>query len=233
MTDTPSASRLRLALELTSTVAILVAAVAVVWMALGQRPAVQANTAPALPTEPVSIAGAPLVGDARAPVTILEFSDFQCPYCARFTSDLLPAIRTKYIDTGHVRLAFRHFPLSNIHPLAEKAAEMAACAQRQGHFWELHDALFHDVGAATADPQASARLGGLDVNAFSTCLSSPPEQVQSDLELAHSLNVRGTPTLLVGLTAASDMVLVKRVIPGTPVLEDISGTIDELIAQHE
>jgi protein-disulfide isomerase len=84
---------------------------------------------------------APVLGKSDAPVTIVEFSDFECPYCARFMKDTYPQIKTKYIDTGKVRVVFRHFPLS-FHASAQKAAEAGECAARQGKFSEFHELVF-------------------------------------------------------------------------------------------
>src|SRR3989344_8516599 len=78
----------------------------------------------------------PFLGDKKAPVTIVEFSDFQCPYCARFRQQTFDQIKQEYIDTGKVRFVYRDFPLSSIHPMAQKAAEAAECADEQGKFWE-------------------------------------------------------------------------------------------------
>jgi protein-disulfide isomerase len=81
-------------------------------------------------------------GDPKAKVTIFEYSDFECPYCARFYSDAYKQIDEKYIKTGKAKIVFKDFPLTSLHPNAVKAAEAARCAQDQGKFWEMHDKLF-------------------------------------------------------------------------------------------
>ena len=138
----------RTALDVTATGAMLVAAAVVIWATL-VKPARSANasTKPAtpIPAEPVSLEGAPILGAAAAKVAIIEFSDFECPYCARFFQDALPELRAKYIDTGKVRLAFRHLPLP-MHQRARAAAEAAECARRQSRFWEFHDQFFTNPG---------------------------------------------------------------------------------------
>ncbi len=85
----------------------------------------------------------PMLGDPGAPVTIIEFSDFQCPFCQKFHSETFPQIKKTYIDTGKVRFVYRDFPLS-FHPGAQPAAEAAECAHAQGKFWEMHEALFSE-----------------------------------------------------------------------------------------
>ncbi len=90
----------------------------------------------------VEIGDSPVKGDANAPITIVEFSDFQCPFCARFYTQTLGQIEREYIDTGKVKLVYKDFPLNSIHPNAQKAAEAARCAGEQNKFWEYHDKLF-------------------------------------------------------------------------------------------
>jgi hypothetical protein len=97
-----------------------------------------------VPTAPQSLEGAALKGDPKAPVVIIEYSDYQCPFCAKSERETLPELDQKYIGTGQVQLAFRHHPLSRLHPFATQAAEAAVCAGRLGKFWEMHAALFAD-----------------------------------------------------------------------------------------
>jgi len=89
----------------------------------------------------ISIDDDAILGDPNAPVTIIEFSDFECPFCQRFFSETLSQIQKEYIDTGKARLVYRDFPLS-FHPGAQPAAEAAECAKAQGKFWEMHDLIF-------------------------------------------------------------------------------------------
>ncbi len=88
----------------------------------------------------------PVKGSEDAPITIVEFSDFECPFCGRFFSQTLPLIEDNYIDTGKVKFVYRDFPLS-FHPQAQPAAEAAECANEQGKFWDYHDKIFNNQGA--------------------------------------------------------------------------------------
>ena len=90
----------------------------------------------------INIAGAPTLGRADAPVTMIEFSDFECPFCQRYFKSTLPEIKRDYVDTGKVRYVFLDFPLEQMHAKARKAGEAAHCAAEQGKFWEMHDMLF-------------------------------------------------------------------------------------------
>ncbi len=136
------------------------------------------------------------LGPEDAPVTVVVFSDFECPYCRRF-NDSLDRVREEYGE--QMRLVFRHYPLRTIHPLAQKAGEAAACAQDQGRFWEFHDALWSDPNLAPNVLEEHARMVGLDTEAFTECLNSGSkyERVQTDLEAAMDLGQSGTPAVFV------------------------------------
>jgi protein-disulfide isomerase len=198
---------------------------------LSQRPAPGAAAAGG----PVraSTAGAPFLGRADAPVTIVEFSDYQCPFCQRFFATTLPAIKKDYIDVGKVRYVFRDYPLDQLHPLARKAAEAAHCAGEQGKYWEMHDALFRNP-ATLAPPQLAdhARSIGLDGPAFAECLASGRHAARVERGLADgaAAGVRGTPAFVIGKTKASD------VVEGTPIrgaqpLDTFRRIIDQALAQ--
>lgn len=121
------------------------------------------------PRAPVEEAGAPALGPAAAPVTIVEFSDFQCPYCGRVAPTLKRLLES---HPGQLRLVFRDYPLP-IHPHAAKAAEAAACAREQGRFWEMHDRLFANQQALLpAELKRHAAELGLDAAGFAECLDS-------------------------------------------------------------
>lgn len=141
--------------------------------------------------------GAPNLGNARAAVTLVEFSDFQCPYCGRF-APTLKQVEAKYGD--RVNVVYRQFPITSIHPYAFKAAEASLCAHEQGKFWALHDAMFADQEKlAVSDLKAAAARLGLDAKKFATCLDTGrfTEQVQEDVKEANRLGINGTPALLV------------------------------------
>lgn len=152
--------------------------------------------APDLPRYPVDVAGAPVKGPGHAPVTIVEFSDFQCPYCAE-ARHLLERVRQLY--PNQVRVAYRDFPLSQ-HPQARPAAEAAQCAHEQGKFWEYHDLLFeHPQALQPSDLEGYARELALDMEAFNACLSSerPGAKVKMHEADARRHGVEGTPAIFI------------------------------------
>ncbi len=145
---------------------------------------------------PVDVADAPVRGNPKAPVTVVEFSDFQCPFCAR-ARPVVQQVRDTYGDK--VRWVFRHFPLS-FHASAEKAGEAAACAQEQGKFWQMHDRIWADhTKLAIADLKADAAALGLDVAAFDKCLDSgqTAARIERDQEEGAGYGVSGTPAFFV------------------------------------
>lgn len=145
------------------------------------------------PKVQVSYDPARVLGSAGAPVTIVEFSDFQCPY-SRKATDTLRELMSKYKD--QVRLAFRDFPLQQIHPRAQRAAEAGRCATEQGKFWAYHDLLFASPEKLSdEDLSQHARTLGLDVTRFDTCLRDGKfrAQVEEDLRAGTQAGVSGTP----------------------------------------
>ena len=99
---------------------------------------------PSRVTAEVSVSGKPSLGREDAPVTMVEFSDYQCPFCKRHFLTVLPIIKKEYIDTGKVRYVFRDFPIASLHPQAQKGHEAAYCAGEQNRYWEMHDTLFEN-----------------------------------------------------------------------------------------
>jgi len=139
------------------------------------------------------------LGNANAPVKIVEFSDYQCPFCARFYSDTLPDLKKNFIDTGKAKFVYRDFPLS-FHKEAQKAAEATECAEEQGKFWEMHDKIFENQGAIGVDSlKTYASELGLDTNQFNSCLDSGKyaSEVQKDFSDGKAAGVSGTPTFFV------------------------------------
>jgi protein-disulfide isomerase len=145
----------------------------------------------------VATDGSPSLGPEDARVKIVEFSDFQCPYCSKLIP-ILKQAQKNYPD--EVRLVFRQFPLKSIHPHAQKAAEASLCARDQGKFWEMHDLLFKGQNAlGIKDLKVKAEQLGLDGAGFKRCLESgkSEDEVTKDLLAGARAGVKGTPCLFV------------------------------------
>jgi len=138
-------------------------------------------------------------GDKNAPVTIVEFSDYECPFCARFYSDTLSQIDAEYIKTGKVKLIVRDFPLS-FHQQAQKAAEAAECAGEQGKYFEMHDKLFESgvAGGVTSFKQYAKDIG-LNSGKFDDCLDTGKmaSEIQKDFNDGQNAGIQGTPGFIV------------------------------------
>ena len=181
-----------------------------------------------------SLGDAPMVGRADAPVTLVEFSDYQCPFCQRFFATTLSALKKHYVDTGKVRYVFRDFPLDQMHPQARKAAEAAHCAVEQGKYWEMHEVLFQNQ-RTLAPPQLTvhARTVGVDGSKFDECLSSGRHAARVERGLADgaAVGVQGTPTFVVGKTKPGDFVE-STPIRGAQPLEMFRRIIDQTLAEQ-
>ena len=170
---------------------------------------------------PVEAAGFPYKGATDPVVTIVEFSDFECPYCAR-VNPTLEQVMKKYGDK--VRLVFRQFPL-NIHPNAQKAAEASLCAAEQGKFWQMHDAMFKEQRSLGVEQlkEKAARLD-LDATSFNECLDSSrhSEAVLADLQAGSAVGVTGTPAFFIN----------GRFLSGAQPYAELAKVIDEELAMN-
>ncbi|MDX1764645.1 MAG: DsbA family protein, partial [bacterium] len=147
-------------------------------------------------------------GDRNAPVTMIEFSEYQCPFCARFSTQTLPEIVKTYVDTGKVRVVFRDYPLP-FHQNATKAAEAAECAGDQGLFWEMHDLLFaNPEKLAPQDLTGYAEQLGLYMPDFTFCMESGKNaaEVAGDLQDGKKAGVNSTPSFFIGVTGPEDKI---------------------------
>lgn len=140
-----------------------------------------------------------ILGDPNAPITIIEFSDYECPFCAKFHATTYQQLKQKYIDTGVAKLIYRDFPLG-FHANAQKAAEAAECAGEQDRYYEMHDTLFtRGVGGGVDSFKQYAEDLGLDTEAFNECLDSGQMQleVSRDAIDGAQVGVSGTPAFFV------------------------------------
>lgn len=181
----------------------------------------------------LDITGAPVKGEQNAKIVLIEFSDFQCPFCSRFARDTISQVQTDYIATGKIKYVFANFPLETIHPFAFKAAEAASCAADQGRFWEMHDRLFANQNALKPEdlPQHAEAIG-LDKTKFQQCLETEKQapSVRKSMAQAGDVGVTGTPTVMVGLIQPnSSKVKVLRTLKGAQPFAAVKDAIDNAL----
>lgn len=193
----------------------------------------------AQPSGPVKVASAdaPVLGNKNAPVTLIEFSDYECPFCKRSFDQLLPELKKNYIDTGKVKLIYRNLPLP-FHQNAHKEAEAALCARDQGGdstYFKFHDQIFTKTtsnGTGLALDQLPVIAGnlGLNVSPFQSCLNSGKykDYVDKDIAYATQVGANGTPTWFVG-KSTSDGIIDGQIIVGAQPISSFQPIIDRLL----
>ena len=194
---------------------------------------------PAAPPAPESILlgidDDPVKGDRKARLVLVEFSDYQCPFCARFVRETLPQIDKDYIKTGKLKYVFRDFPIASAHKDAFKAAMAAGCALDQGKYWEMHDRLFENPTAFTVyNLTQNAEAVGLNKETFQQCLNKNEyeTEVQSDFADGLKAGVNQTPTFFLGLTEPnSPKVKVLTVITGAKPYAVFKAAIESALQQ--
>jgi protein-disulfide isomerase len=180
----------------------------------------------------VSLGESPYKGSRDAPLTLIEFSDYQCPFCKRHVDATVPQLEKEYISTGKLRYVFRDLPLESMHPLAFKSAEAAHCAGEQQKYWEMHDRLFANQDSlAPKDLVEHARAIGLDVRPFRKCLDDGryAESIRGSMAEAKKLGMTGTPALLLGVSDGQQIKNVKLMTGALP-FAVFKAEIDKMLA---
>lgn len=208
--------------EVFSTILVSVAAALLLWTQIEKR------------WRPVEPSRAPRVEGARPPqdveglkieasrirytqgtgdIALVEFTDYECPYCGRHARETSPRIHKEWVEPGTVRHVLFNFPLERIHPNARKAGEAAECAARQGRFWEMHNRLFSDPNGLVADLAQPVNGLELDVTTFKRCMDGEAaDAISADLAEGRRLGVTTTPTFFVGIVQGDGSIhLAKRV----------------------
>ncbi|MCU0937213.1 MAG: DsbA family protein [Gammaproteobacteria bacterium] len=183
----------------------------------------------------LDVTGQPSVGNEQAPVVLLEFTDFQCPFCRRHLNSVLPKLLEEYVNCGKVRYVFFDFPSETKHPNAFSAALAARCASDQRRYWDVHNWLFANSQLLDRERLlAHANAVGLDVAAFRACIDSGrhAEAVRSNMGRGVQLRVRGTPTFFLGRKGEKPgEVVVLRRITGAQPLELFQKEVDFQLAE--
>ncbi len=182
----------------------------------------------------IDLHGAAQKGHRGAPIALVIYSDFQCPYCARFAQDTLPELERRYVETNRVLVAFKHLPLDQIHLEARRLAQTAACAGAQDKFWPMHDLLFRRSPEITGQVlEKIAEDLQLDTRDLLDCVreSRFQVQVQSDAAEAAALGIRGTPASIIG-RHRDGRVLQGELVRGARPLKDFVTIIDRVLAEE-
>lgn len=220
-------------LRIATLVGILTAAVAVVWAMT--KPATPApGAASVLPVEGLvtSVGFAPL-GSMDAKVSVIEFSDFECPYCGKYARETYPELYKQLIAKGTIRYSFRNYPLENIHRTALKASEAVACADKQGRFWQLHDILFRNQHQLEEEHLSRfAEEAGLESTSFKACLNGgTTERIRADKAEAERLGIRSTPQFLIGVNLPDGTIKVLRRVRGDQRINIFLLAVDDVRRQ--
>jgi protein-disulfide isomerase len=205
----------------------------------GSAPPVQVNQAAvaaqaAVPNFDLDLAGSPSLGKPDAKVVLLEFSDFECPFCGRYSRETFDQIEKEFVTSGKIRYVFRHFPIEKLHPHALRAHEASECARSQGKFWEMHHRLFANQ-QALAEPLLiqTAQGLGLDMSTFQSCMATQltsPLKIRQDLNDGGRAGITGTPTFFLGtVTKDGKLKVIKRLVGAAP-FPSFKAQIDALLA---
>jgi protein-disulfide isomerase len=183
----------------------------------------------------IAIADEPTKGNASAKVTIVEVSDYHCPFCRRQTLQIMPQLTAEYVNSGKAKYVFVDYPIAQLHPDAFKAHEAANCAGDQGKYWQMHDILFTNSPAKDSSQLIDeAKMVGLDAAKFTACLSSGRHApaITDSITRMQQLGVGGTPLTLIGVTPApgSPMKIVSSIYGAKPYAE-FKTAIDAALAQ--
>jgi len=222
-------------LEIAVLATIVVFGLATTWQMVGRSGpggAAPSNTSSAhVPNEPIDVASSASEGLDTASTTLIVFSEFQCPFCAKFAMETMPIIRRTHVNSGQLRVVFKHYPLVGAHPLAFRAAEVAECSKSQGGFWRMHDLIFSSIRTfGQTDPASMATSIGLNGEALTTCLSSPDaDAIKADMRLAETLGVTGTPTFFLGRTEDDGKVRVVERFAGAKPIEYFNAALDRVL----
>lgn len=180
----------------------------------------------------VSLEGEHRLGSPKAKIVIVEFSDYQCPYCSQFHNQIFPRLVKEYVDTGVVQFIYKDLPLTSIHPQAMNAALAVNCAGEQNNFWPMQQALFTNHGLLSpALYYRLAREFGMDENKFTACLRDPAREraIMRDVSEAKKLGITGTPSFVIGKIEGNE-IKDMRIAKGLVVFEAFAQVIEDFRA---
>lgn len=198
----------------------------------GNRPAQPARALPAS----IDLTGAPFKGSASSTVALVEFSDYECPFCIRHFTTVMPELEKNYIANNKIRYVFRDFPIDELHPESIRAHVASHCAIEQGKFWPMHDRLFTKAGSHTpAELLSVAEASGLNTSAFSACVAADKysAMIRQSTAFAISAGATGTPFFIVGnIDPKTNQLTPIKAIPGAYPLAQFQQALDSALAKQ-
>jgi len=184
----------------------------------------------------IDVSGDPALGSDDALVTLIEFSDYECPFCIRHFTQTMAQIDERFIQTGRIQYVFRDFPIAQLHPEAIRAHQATRCAAEQGKFWEMHSKMFTPAGTHTpALLEARAAEAGVDLAPYRECMASgrTADEVQASIESAVQLGANGTPSFFVGIRdPETNRVRITQGLSGAQPFEEFEKVIVAVEAQQ-
>lgn len=226
----PTTRKLKSALDLATSIAIIAVAVVLVSQRLSQ-PKPPARPKMTVPAEPIDLPPMPKLGSSAAKTVIVEFADFQCPFCVRFNKESMPTLEKEYLDNGKAQFAYAHYPVAS-HAFALEAATAATCAAQQGKFWQFHGTLYEKGNLSEAAMEAYAREVGLDMPRYSACRSQqePRDAIKANAEIFRKqFGILGTPAFVIGTLEADGRLRVHSTIDGAKPVDEFRRALDEAI----
>ena len=189
------------------------------------------------PRPMLELVGVPQKGNADAQVALIEFSDYECPFCIRHFRETMPLIEKNYIATGKILYVFRDYPIDALHPQAVKAHEAARCGAEQDKYWPMHITLFGAAGQHSVEGlEATATRAGLDLNKFRECVASgrTTAGIRKTADVATSFGANGTPAFFLGvIDKATNTVKVTRALSGALPFTQFAQAIEAVLAQAQ
>ena len=183
----------------------------------------------------LNVHGEGFEGSAGAQLAVVEYSDFECPYCGQYARETYPRIVADYVNTGKIKYYFRDLPLP-IHPNAMLAAESARCAGEQGKFWQMHDSLFANQSALSSKQLTDrTQTLGIDKGKFLDCMTSEKysQAIRRSAAGAGRMGISGTPAFAIGVVASNgDVVNVSQLVLGIQSYEDFKLLLDEMLSSQ-
>lgn len=230
-------------IDILASTAVVVAAAVVVWFLVSHRTGnAAAGKAASDLVEDLEQAGLEttlpddlLPSSSGEKIVLMEFSDFECPFCGRFARETSGRIEREFVATGEVAYVFRHFPLRSIHPHAMSASIAAECARTQGKFREMHDMLFaHQDRLDSSGLSTHAGSIGIDAVRFARCLAhdQTARRVTSDINAAARLGVKATPTFFIGRSTAGGRMKLLRRINGAAPYDTFRRALNDILRVH-